>query len=231
MGQLLIKDKDIVTPGEELAKGMDYLPGEGTYRLDDFVRANKFGLVTINGRAIKIIPLSGAYLPKSGDVIVGDVIDVSMNGWRIDTKSAYSAMLMLKEATSGYIEKGADLTKYFDIGDYIMAKITNVTSQNLVDLTLRGPGLRKLVGGRIIRVNAHKVPRIIGKQGSMVSMIKEATGCNISVGQNGVVWIQGEPKNEIIAIEAIKMIESESHVSGLTDRVKASLDKSLKSSK
>jgi len=81
------------------------------------------------------------------------------------------------------------LTKYFDIGDYVMAKIINVTSQKLVDVTMKGPGLRKLKGGRIIQVNPYKVPRIIGKAGSMVTMIKDATGCRILVGQNGLVWI------------------------------------------
>jgi exosome complex component RRP4 len=53
----------------------------------------------------------------------------------------------------------------------------------------------------------------------MVSLIKNATGCKIIVGQNGVIWIDGEPKNEVIAIEAIRKIEEESHTSGLTDRM------------
>jgi exosome complex component RRP4 len=98
----------------------------------------------------------------------------------------------------------------------------------LVDLSARGPGLKKLQGGRIINVNPNKVPRIIGKQGSMVSMIKDATGCRIVVGQNGVVWIDGLPEGELIAVEAIAMIEEKSHLTGLTDKVKAFLEKKTK---
>ena len=107
-------------------------------------------------------------------------------------------------------------------------KIVIVTSQKLVDVTMKGPGLRKLKGGRIIDVSTHKVPRIIGKQGSMVVMIKDATKCNIVVGQNGWIWIDGEPTNELLAIQTIRKIEKESHLSGLTDRIKEFLEKNLK---
>jgi len=85
---------------------------------------------------------------------------------------------------------------------------------------MKGPGLRKLKDGRIIRVNAMKVPRIIGKRGSMVSMVKQATGCTLVVGQNGLVWLKGEPEQEIMAVDAIRKIEREAHVSGLTERMK-----------
>jgi len=223
MGEILLKEKEIVIPGEELARGLDYLPGNGTYRSNDTIRACRLGVLTIDGRAIKIIPLTGNYNPKRDDVIIGKVIDVSLNGWRIETNSAYSGLLSVKDAVSEYVDRGADLTQYFVIGDYVVARIINVTSQKLIDLGLKGPGLRKLSGGRIINVNTNKVPRIIGKQGSMVSLIKDATGCRIIVGQNGIVWIQGDPKQELIAIRAIHIIEEESHLSGLTDRINAFL--------
>ena len=227
MGELIVKNKDIVVPGEELATGMDYLPAEGTYRYGDVIRASRIGLVMINGRAIKIIPLAGRYLPKKGDNIIGKIIDITMAGWRIDFNCAYTAMLQLKDATSDFIPKGADLTKIFDIGDYIMAKIVNVTSQNLVDISTKGPGLRKLKGGRIFSINTTKVPRVIGKNGSMVSMIKDYTKCKIMVGQNGLIWIDGEPEMEHLAVQTIKKIEEESHISGLTDKIKQFLEEKI----
>ena len=204
---------------------MDYLPSQGTYRKDNHVIASMLGLARIEGKVIKIIPLSGNYLPKRGDVIVGKVADINFSGWSVETNSAYAAMLSMKDATSDYIRRGEDLTKYFNIGDYIVTKIYNVTSQNLIDLTMKGPGLRKLTTGRIMKVASPKVPRIIGKQGSMVSMIKKATNCNIIVGQNGVVWIKGlNPEDELITVETIKKIEDESHVSGLTGIIQKFLE-------
>ena len=225
MSKINVKDKEIVVPGEVLAIGMDNFPGIGTYREGENIIASRLGLVFLEGRTIKLIPLSGRYIPKKYDTIICKVIDVSINGWRLDTNSPYQAMLSLKEATSRFIERGADLTQFYDIGDHIVCKIVNVTSQKLVDVTMKGPGLRKLKGGRIINVASNKVPRIIGKQGSMVSMIKETTNCNISVGQNGLVWIDGTPESELLAVTTIRKIEEESHLSGLTDNIKEFLEK------
>ncbi|MBI2144126.1 RNA-binding protein [Candidatus Woesearchaeota archaeon] len=227
MGELLMADKSIVVPGEEVASGMDFLPTEGVYRDGEKLVSSKLGLLAVDGRLVKIIPLAGKYLPKRGDVIVGKVVDVAISGWVVDINSAYTAMLSMKEASAEFIARGADLTRYFTFGDYIVTKIINVTSQNLVDLTMKGPGLRKLSEGRIVAVAPNKVPRIIGKQGSMVSMIKDATGCKVIVGQNGVVWLQGEPDNELLAVTTLRKIEGESHISGLTDRVKAFLDEEV----
>lgn len=225
---LKVENKQVVVPGEELAQGMDYLPTSGTYRDGDRIIAGRLGLVQIDNRLVKIIPVSGRYLPKRGDVIIAKVTDINLSGWMLDINSAYHAMLGMRDATSEFIQRGADLTRYFTFGDYVMCKIINVTSQNLVDVTAKGPGLRKLGAGRVLKVDPNKVPRIIGKQGSMVSMIKDLTGCRVSVGQNGIVWLQGDPDSEAVAVEAIYMIEQNSHVSGLTDRVKSFLEEKKK---
>lgn len=228
MSKINVQDKDVVVPGEVLAVGMDNFPGTGTYREGENIVASILGLVQLDGRTIKLIPLSGRYIPKMYDAIICKVVDVNMSGWRLDTNSPYSAMLSMKEATSQFIPRGADLTKFYDIGDYISCKVINVTSQKLVDVTMKGMGLRKLQGGRVIEVASNKVPRIVGKQGSMVSMIKDATKCNITAGQNGLIWINGTPEGELLAVEAIRKIEEESHLSGLTDKIKEFLEKSGK---
>lgn len=225
MSELLIKEKEIVVPGETLAKGMEYLPSIGTYRKDDLILANKLGIAKIDGKVITIIPVSGRYHPRKDDIIIAKVIDINMSGWRVDTNCAYSAMLSMRDATRDFIRKGEDLTKYFDIGEYIVCQVTQVTSQNLIDVTSRGNGLKKLVGGRIVEMHSKKVPRLIGKQGSMVSMIKEHTNTWITVGQNGRVWVKGEPEGEILAIKTINMINEKSHVSGLTNIIKKFLEK------
>jgi exosome complex component RRP4 len=222
MTELLIQDKTIVVPGEELAKGMDYIPSFGTYREKEFIISELVGMARVEGKVIKIIPLTGEYAPKKNDTIIGQVEDVTYSGWVINTFSPYHALLNVKDATTEYIPKGADLTEYFNIGDYLVIKIINVTSQKLIDVTAKGPGLRKLGKGRMVRVNPNKVPRIIGKQGSMVSMIKESTNTQIVVGQNGLVWVSGtDAKLENKAEMAIKKIEEEAHTSGLTETMEA----------
>ncbi len=220
MSNLLIQERDIVIPGEALADGLDYLPGDNTYREQDHIYSKVLGLVTISGRVLKVTALSGPYVLKIGDKIIGKVIDITMSGWRVDTNTAYSAMLNVKDATTRFIKKEEDLSKIIAIGEYVVVRIINVTSQNMIDLSMREPGLHKVGGGRLLEINSQKVPRVIGKQGSMVSLIKEKTGCEITIGQNGIVWIKGNtPEGELKAEQAVKLVEQQSHLEGLTERV------------
>ncbi len=229
MGELKVKDKEIVVPGEVLAIGIDFLPSTGAFREEDKIIASQIGLVNVSGRLIKIIPLTGRYIPKRDDVVIGKIVDIGLHGWRVDIGWAYEANLNMKEASSDFIDRRADLTQYYNYNDIIMAQVLFVTGSKIVDLGMKGPGLRKLFGGRIIQIKPAKVPRVIGKQGSMITMIKEKTDCKISVGQNGRVWVSGaDPKKELIAVNAIKKIEEESTAEGLTDVIKDYLEKELK---
>ncbi len=225
MSKLLVAEKEIVVPGQELADGMDFLPGDDVIRDKDKLIATKLGIVNVSGRLVKLTALNGPYIPKRGDLVIGKVVGVGLGGWRMDIGWPFEANLSVKDATSDFIEKGTDLSKFFNYGDYLMVQIVNVASVKIIDLSLKGPGLRKLGPGRLLEVPAPKVPRIIGKQGSMIALVKDYTGCKISVGQNGMVWLKGEnPKMELLAVKAIKKIEAESHISGLTDRMKEFLE-------
>ncbi len=222
---LEVKERSIVIPGEILATGMDYLPASGTFREGTNIIATQLGIVNVSGRLVRLIPLSGRYIPKKGDVIIGKIADMGFSGWRVEIGWAFEANLSMKDGSSDFIEKKADLSQYYDYGDIISVQIIHVAGSKIIDLTMKGPGLRKLKGGKIIDVSPSKVPRIIGKQGSMVSLIKEHTGCLIIVGQNGKVWISGhDPEKEMLATNAIYKIEEESHLEGLTDRIKAFLE-------
>jgi len=88
---------------------------------------------------------------------------------------------------------------------------------------LKFPGCRKIDKGTIITVQASRVPRIIGKDGSMIEVIKKGTGCQIFVSKNGRVWLDGTSDSITLAIEAIRMVESEAPTLGLTERVSAYL--------
>jgi exosome complex component RRP4 len=51
-------------------------------------------------------------------------------------------------------------------------------------------------------------------------MLKQETGCQITVGQNGVILVSGKSlEDEQLAVMALRKIDEESHTSGLTDRV------------
>lgn len=228
MSELKVADKEIVVPGQELARGLDYLPAGAAFREGDNIIASQIGLISINGKVIKLIPLSGRYIPRVNDLVIGTITDVSFNNWFVDIGYAYKALLSIRDIPE-YVDRNADLSRYYDFDDLISAKISKVTRAKTVDLTMKSHGLMKLTGGRLITVSPNKVPRIIGKQGSMIEVVKNLTDCWIIVGQNGLVWIKGkDAKKEILAVNAIMKIERESHTDGLTDKIKAFLEDELK---
>ena len=222
--------REIAVPGDIIASGANFLPGEWTRREEENIFATRFGLIQEEGRIVKIIPLAGVYQPRPGNIVVGEVVDIMFNGWQLDIGSPYSSFLPISECR-GFINKREDLASYFDFGDVIVAKIISVGRRG-VDLTMRDKGLTNLQGGMIIRINSNKVPRVIGKKGSMISIIKEKSGCDIIVGQNGNIWIKGETVNqELLAKEAIQLIVSKSFTEGLTEKVEEFLQKHKKAEK
>ena len=221
MGEILVKEKDIVAPGDIMTTGMDFIPADGAIRDGENIVAAQLGIADVKGRLVKVIPLNGVYIPKRDDIVIGRVIDMTFSSWFVNVRYAYDAVLSLKDASSDFIERGADLSAYFAIGDAVVAKVSNVNKSMAIDITMKGPGLRKLTTGTIVEITPQKIPRVVGKQGSMISMIKEHTGCQIIAAQNGRVWISGkDAKDERLAIKAIKFIEDNAHKSGLTDKVK-----------
>tara|TARA_Y100000310_G_C20680829_1_gene815836 strand:+ start:638 stop:1354 length:717 start_codon:yes stop_codon:yes gene_type:complete len=215
------KKREISIPGEIIISGKDYLPGDGTRREQENIIASKFGLSDISGRLVKVIPLSGTYLPRVGNVVIAIVEDVTFNGWLMNLRAPYSSFLSLAECPM--FIKG-DLKEYYDIGDALSCKVTSV-KQKGIDLTIKGRGLGKLGKGMIIHINSNKVPRVIGREGSMIKLIKDETNCNITVGQNGVVWISGERiEDELIAKDAINFVVNKSFIDGLTDKVQKWFD-------
>jgi len=210
-------DRKIVIPGEVIFSGDDYLPGEGTERRGSEIVAIRFGLAEESKNLVKVIPLSGAYIPRRGNVVIGKVENITFNGWVIDINTAESAFLSIMEIPR-YVNKD-DLKEVMDIGDTVVSKIYSMNKRG-IDLTLKLQGLGRLDGGMIINVNPNKVPRVIGKEGSMVSMIKTETNCQITVGQNGFVWIKGNKiEDELFAKKAILYIAENSLMAGLTDEM------------
>ena len=211
------KKRTIVVPGEVIISGEDFLPGEGVRREGDDIVANKYGLAEKIGRVIKIISLSGAFTPRRNNVVLGRVIDFTHNGWLIDVDYANNAFLPVAEAPR-FINKN-ELYSFLDIGDMISAKIWSASGKS-IDLSLKGRGLGKLEGGMVFKINSSRVPRIIGREGSMINLIKEKTGCNITVGQNGWIWIKGNSiDDEIKARKVVEFISDRVHIDGLTEKV------------
>ena len=224
------KEKDqedirIVYPGDVVIESLDVIPGQGVYRQGEKVISKFVGVVKQRGSVVNVVPLNGVYMPKPGDFVVGEIIDIGGNYWIVDINSPYDAFLGLFD-TKEFIEKESDLTQYYEVGDLIFAKISKVTKTKYINVSLKDPQARKLGEGLVIHASPPKVPRIIGKGGSMIKIIKEKTNTRILVGQNGRIWISGD--NAHIAAEVILFVEENSVMRGLTNKVEEYLNEKIK---
>ena len=208
-------DKKLVIPGEFLSDDVN-LADEGTYVEDGKVFSSVFGIASLKNH-IRVVPLSGKYIPRPGDLVIGIITEVSFSNWIVDIRSPYDGLLHISEFPRRI--ESQDMSKYLTVGDSIMTLVRDVDPSMKVELTLNDQRLRQIKEGRIIEVTPSKVPRLIGRSGSMIAMLKNETNCNIFVGQNGRIWMTGKDKDLELAVKAISKIDRESHISGLTDRM------------
>lgn len=214
-----LKDSDeIVAPGDVIAEEEDLGTDSGAYKEYGKIRSKYLGTVMYSGDSVMVRPMSGRYIPEEGDTVIGEVSRVSYSRWSVDLGSPYEGNLNIADATEEYVDLDEDdLTDFYDVGDAIVVKVKGVTKSMDVDLTMTDKRCKKLEGGRIVEVAPSKVPRVIGKRGTMVKQINKATDCNIIVGQNGRIWIDGS--NASLAARAVKKVEREAHKDGLTEKI------------
>jgi exosome complex component RRP4 len=216
----------VVAPGELLAEG-DHVLGDNAYRIGTQIFSACIGILEVDGDRVFVVPLKGGYIPRVGDLIAGRIVDVGLSGWSVDIRAPYEAMLPASETPGPRGPRRRDLSSTYDVGDMVLAEVLAFDRTRDPLLTVKGPGLGKVATGRVVEISAAKIPRLIGRKGSMISMLKRETECQITVGQNGVALVWGKsPENERVAVEAIYMIEREAHTRGLTDRIREMIAKS-----
>ena len=214
------ESRQLVTPGDLLAEGK-YIAGDNTYKENDKIYATRVGLVNYERRKIHVTALKAFYVPRVGDLVVGKVAEIGTGGWMVDINAPHLAVLRASDVLDRpFRPQKNDLVSLFDAGDLLIAKIVAYDRTRDPMLTVREPGLGKVTHGLVVEITPTKIPRIIGRKGSMINMLKRETECRITLGQNGLILINGKTlEDEQIAAMAIRKIEKESHTSGLTDRV------------
>lgn len=212
-----------VIPGEVIVRG-DYRIGSFVEKRGDDYVALRVGLAEIVRNDVKVIPLTGPYIPRTDDQVVGKVVDVTGFGWEVDINSCFKGYLPAVFVFGRDFSPAThDLSSKFRVGDLILARIDSYDRSRDPQLSVRGPGLGKIPRGEIVRISPTKVPRLIGRKGYMIKMISNQTDSDLKVGQNGLVVIAGPPEGVLRAANAIKMIEEEAHMADLAQKVEAFL--------
>jgi exosome complex component RRP4 len=208
-----------VLPGDTIVTG-DYTPEQNVIIDGDRAISTTVGFSEVNDNRVGVISLTGFYIPKIDDLVIGKVISFSALSWEIDINSYYSAILPASDVFGRDFTSSRDnLSLKLAKGDLIAARIVNTGSREPL-ITISGQDLGKIDSGELVKISPSKVPRLIGKQGSMIQAIEGATNSSITIGQNGWVIVSNDETNGLLkAIEAIRLVDEQAHVANLTDKV------------
>lgn len=220
-----LAERTLVFPGDHLATGA-YMVGRGAFKEGDKIFSSVTGLLSVklegNRIVVGVIPLEGKYVPEIGDIVIGTVTKEMFMCWGVDIGAPCEATLHIGETPyqEQYEIVEGEEKPVIPVGSTILAKVIGIDETNSVWLTIAEKGLKKLHRGTIVELTPSKIPRLIGRHGSMINTIKRITGCEIVIGQNGRVWVNGDLEMIRLVTEAIEQIDREAHTTGLTDRIK-----------
>ena len=214
-----------VVPGDKIVEG-NFRPLMNVIKVDNSIIATRIGIAESGREGVKVIPLSGVYIPRVNDIVIGKITDHSSLSWEVDVNSCFSAHLPAQDVFGrDFSPARDDMGRQLATGDLIAARIIAFDRTRDPMLTIQDKDLGKIPRGELLKISPTRVPRLIGKRGSMIQTIEQATQTRILIGQNGIVVVMGRNLDGTkLAIRAIRMVEEEAHTANLTQRVKVLLN-------
>jgi len=184
------------------------------------------GLSDVSDDSVRVISLTGVYLPKIDDLVIGTIQYIHGNSWFADINSCYQGMLLGQDVFGrGSYPTKSEMEERLSKGDIIFAKIANSDRQREPLISIADQSLGKIDSGELVKISPTKIPRLIGKHGSMIQTIEGSTNATITVGQNGLIVVSCDETNGLLkALAAIRMVDEQAHLVNLTDKVKKMLE-------
>ena len=218
-----IKRKYVV-PGELIAEGQ-YQAESNVIKDGEKFYSTRVGMAEMGRDGVRVIPLSGAYFPRLDDMVVGNIVDHSAFAWEVDINSPFFAVLPAASVFGrDFSPANQSLSETFAKGDYVICNVASFDRTRDPLVSVSGPGLGKVTDGKIVKISPTKVPRLIGKKGLMIRAIEDATNCRLTIGQNGIVVVNGPDDGLIKVMNSINLIEEEAYMADLTQKVQVLLE-------
>lgn len=214
-----------VIPGDVITTG-PFRPEQNVILEGNKIISTMIGVTEIYDDSVKVISLTGKYIPKINDLVIGKVISHTSLSWELYINSCYVGFLPAQDVFGRDFSAHADeLTSKLKAGDLVAARIANFDRTRDPLVTIADRDLGKIESGDLVKISPSKVPRLIGKRGAMIQAIETATGAIITIGQNGWVVVSCEnPEGLLKAKKAIQMVNEQAHVANLADQVNEMLE-------
>ena len=213
-----------VLPGDIISGS--YEPAQNVILNDNRLLSTAIGFCEINDNEASVSPLTGFYIPRSDDLVIGKIKSHTSMVWEIDINSYHVGILPAFDIFGkDYNPSKHDLSSKLNVGDLVAVRIVSGDTARDPLVTISGENLGKIDSGELVKVSFAKISYLISKHGSMIQTIESSTDTSITIGQNGLVVVSGGESNGLLkAIEAIQMVEEQAHLADLTDKVKKMLE-------
>ena len=214
-----------VIPGDVITTG-PFRPEQNVILEGEKIISTAVGISEIYEDSVRVISLTGKYIPKIDDLVIGKVNSHTSLSWELDINSCYVGFLPAQDVFGRDFSAHADeLATKLKTGDLVAARIANFDRTRDPLVTISDRDLGAIDSGVLVEISPSKVPRLIGKRGSMIQMIEMATNAAVTIGQNGWVVVSCEtPEGLLKAKKAIEMVDQKAHVANLTDQIKEMLE-------
>ena len=202
-------EQRLVTPGMAVGPSTGKRAGSGIIATEDTFIATQLGWLRELNNTVSIDPINAAYMPRSGDLVVGIVAEVRNNLWFMNINGSFQGLLPMSLAP-WKVEFGA-ARQHMDVGDVVLARVQEVDECHNVVLTMKGVGLRRLNQGTVESIPVQHIDRVRGANNERLQRLRDATDCRIMVGENGRVWIDGSADGVSLARHALHAVSKEAH--------------------
>lgn len=219
-----------VIPGDVVTTG-PFRPEQNVVLEGNKIISTAIGISEIYDNTVRVIPLAGKYSPKINDLVIGKVISHNSLSWELDINSCYVGFLPAQDVFGrNFSSHDDDLTSKLKSGDLVATRIANFDRTRDPLVTISDRDLGKIDSGEMVEISPSKIPRLIGKRGTMIQAIESATNAIITIGQNGWVVVACESADGLLkAKKAIQMVNERAHIANLTDQVREMLESKVES--
>lgn len=214
-----------VIPGDVVTSG-PYRPEQNVTLEGRKIISTAVGVSEIFDDSVKVIPLAGKYNPNINDLVIGMIKSHTSLSWELDINSCYVGFLPASDVFGRDFSAHADeLTTKLKQGDLVAARIANFDRTRDPLVTISDRDLGKIESGELVKIAPNKVPRLIGKRGTMIQAIETATSAVITIGQNGWIVVACNNIDGLLKAKmAIRMVNEKAHSVNLTEQVKEALE-------
>ncbi|WVQ99203.1 hypothetical protein IAU59_006335 [Kwoniella sp. CBS 9459] len=192
----------IVTPGEIITSSKEYMRGHGTYVEETSVVSSVTGTIERVNKLISVKPVRSKYVPEVGDLVIGRIVEVGPQRWRVDANGRQDAVLMLSSVNlPGGVQRrkiesdALKMREFLAEGDLLVAEVQAFFGDGAMSLHTRSLKYGKLRNGQLLVVS----PQLIRRLKSHFHHIPPPcgpTGVDIILGLNGYVWVSAGTTQE-----------------------------------